>query len=71
MPKWIESSILSARTRNSCPAKFYNDCGEAKALVDKGQPHELELPTVVLNNDLEIILKKVSKKKGEKGCHFL
>lgn len=30
------------RKKNSCPAKLCNDCGEAKALADKGQPHELE-----------------------------
>lgn len=39
--KCLEGSNPSTCTRNSCPAKLCNDCGEAKALADKGQPHEL------------------------------
>ena len=42
MPTGIKGSTPFTCTRNSCPAKLYNDCGEAKALADKGQPHELE-----------------------------
>lgn len=45
--KRLEGSNPSTCTRNSCPAKLCNDCGEAKALADKGQPHELEYGAVV------------------------